>query len=353
MHRIAPESPVDQLARVNSYAVTTRFPVPKTPFYPPRATEQELKDYGFPPIPDRRTQPRLHDFWFKMFDRQIDTFVDPTFDFAIPRSGYHANARNRRWRTHRESSLNWSGAYITPRDGRIFTDIAAWWRVPEVNPPSGSPAGAMFGSSVWVGLDGQGSYFNSTLPQVGTGQFINLPTIPGKSYRAWFQWWPDPEWTLSLPVAKNDLVFAWLLVVDPMHVQMMFLNASQPGFATFIWTAPWIILPPYTSVPMQARVSGATAQWITERPKIPYTDTLFELPDYGSVLFEDCVTATAPAPLGPIVNRDVSNPRLIKMYRRAANPGRTVTISVPERVEVTAGVPHVFHDDKVRTKYRP
>jgi hypothetical protein len=353
MLQIAPEDPTDQLARVNSSATTTTFPVPQTPFYPPGATTQQLKDYGFPPIPDQRTQPRLYDFWFRMFDRQIDNFVDPTFDFAIPRTGYGANIRPGRWRTHWESSLNWSGAYITPREGRTFTDIAAWWQVPQVNPPAGSPPGAMFGSSVWVGLDGQRSYFNSTLPQVGTGQFINLPGMPGPSYRAWFQWWPDPEWTLWMPVAPYDLVFAWVLVIDSTHVHMMFLNVTQPGFATFIWTAPSVYLPPFLMLPTQARVSGATAEWITERPKIPYTDTLFELPDYDMVLFEDCVAASAFVPLGPIVDRDVSNPRMIKMYRRATNPGRTVTISMPERVRINPLVPRVFFDDKIRTNYRP
>lgn len=352
MHRIAPESPEEQLARVNSPETTIKFPVPERPFYPPDATEQTLRDHGFPPIPDPRTQPRLYNFWFKMFDRQIENFVDPTFDFAIPRTGYNANARPGRGRTHWEGSLNWSGAYVTPRDGRVFTDIVAWWRVPQVSPPVGSSPGAMFGSSVWVGLDGQRSYFNSTLPQVGTGQFINLPGIPNDSYRAWFQWWPDPEWSPGLPVAPNDLVFAWLLVLNWTQVHMMFLNATQPGFATFIWNAPSILLPPYTKAPMQARVSGATAQWITERPKIPYTDTLFELPDYGSVVFKDCIAASAFVPLGMPVNRDVSNPRMIKMYRQAPNPGRTVTISVPERVEVVTGVPHVFHDDWIRTRYR-
>ena len=33
-------------------------------------------------------------------------------------------------RTHHESSLNWSGAYIPPHDGELFTLVFAQWQVP-------------------------------------------------------------------------------------------------------------------------------------------------------------------------------------------------------------------------------
>ena len=73
----------------------------------------------------------------------------------------------------RESSLNWSGAYVTPRNGRQFTEVHGRWEVPAVAVPSGTSGSPEFRSSIWIGLDGQRRYFDSSLPQIGTAQVLN------------------------------------------------------------------------------------------------------------------------------------------------------------------------------------
>jgi hypothetical protein len=80
--------------------------------------------------------------------------------------------------TRYETSPNWSGAYITPKRSRMFTEVHGSWQVPTPSPPvdgKGSPpADGDYRSSAWIGLDGQRRYLNSSLPQIGTSQFVKV-----------------------------------------------------------------------------------------------------------------------------------------------------------------------------------
>ena len=334
-------APEDQVTRINQQTIT--FETPETPYFPLNASDADLERYGFPPRPNQEEHPELYAFWRKMFERGIEEFVEITFSLIVPPAGHAQSARTLFSRTHREASLNWSGVYITPRDGRMFTDVVGSWYVPTVITPSGWPPSDPYGSSVWIGLDGQRRYLHSTLPQVGTGQYLNLPSMLGSTSTAWFQWWPQSEMTLPMTIVPGDYVMAWLLVLNQHQVHMILLNWSRLTLATFIWTAPTVIMPPFIMTPVQASVSGATAQWITERPAIAPTPVLYNLPNYGMVHFDDCMAASALNPGMAFVDRDVSNPRLIRMYRRATPPRRTVTISTARRIS----------EHEVETHYQP
>ena len=334
----------DQLNSVNER--TERFETPDTPYDPLEARDDDLERYGFPPRPDAYEQPDLHAFWHKMFSRGILEFVEIDFSLLPPQreTGSAQSARTLFSRTHREGSLNWSGAYITPRDGLMFTNVVGSWRVPTVTAPPGWSPFDTFGSSVWIGLDGQRRYLHSTLPQIGTGQYLNLPSQPGSTSRAWFQWWPQSEMTLNgMTVVPGDYMMAWLRVVNVHAVHMSLLNWSRLTLARFTWPAPMVTMPPFITTPVQAIVSGATAEWVTERPAIAPTPVLYNLPAYSTVHFDDCLAASALSPGLPFVARDVDNPRLIRMYRRATSPRRAVTISVGRRVSA----------HEVETRYQP
>lgn len=321
-----------QLERVNQN--TIRFETPDTPYYPLGALDDDLERYGFPPRPNEYEHPELFAFWRKMFERGIEEFAEIDFSLLPPHlgTGSAQSARSLFTRTHREGSLNWSGAYITPRDGLMFTDVVGSWFVPTVSAPPGWPPSDTYGSSVWIGLDGQRRYLHSTLPQIGTGQYLNLPSVPGSTTTAWFQWWPQNEMTLPMTMVPGDYVMAWLLVLNLTQVHMILLNWSRLSLARFVWPAPMVIMPPFITTPLQASVSGATAEWITERPAVAPTPVLYNLPNYSTVRFEDCMAASALNPGLAFVDRDVDNPRLIRMYRRAQSPRRAVTISVARRV---------------------
>jgi hypothetical protein len=87
---------------------------------------------------------------------------------------------------------------------------------------------------------------------------------------------------------------------------------------------------------LQAKVSGATAEWITERPSDGFGDP-YELPDYNLVDFDGCIAVSAVLPPGgvpgPGLEQSLSPSRPINMYRLARNPSRTVLISRAERLD--------------------
>src|SRR5262249_43281738 len=147
----------------------------------------------------------LAKFWTEMFSQPL-VFAEPgpPLMLALRISDQLRMTTSGR----RESSLNWSGLYITPRNGRQFTQIHGSWVVPGVSPPPGTSGGLEFRSSIWIGLDGQRRYFDSSLPQIGTAQFLNAPSDP--PFSVWCQWWlrenpltyrPIP---LTLPIQQGD-----------------------------------------------------------------------------------------------------------------------------------------------------
>ena len=70
---------------------------------------------------------------------------------------------------------------------------------------------------------------------------------------------------------------------------------------------------------MQLKVSGATAEWIVERPADEITGELYELPDYGTVPFTNCCALSAEMPVGgvpgPGREQTLDGARLIRMYK--------------------------------------
>src|SRR6266511_3732746 len=167
-----------QLVELN--ASVRRFAPLHEGLNPLTAPAQDLADAGYPPRPDEVTQPELYASWNAGFG-QAPTYEEVEFSLPFPEEplSYGGSTSAALGRSHREASSNWSGAYITPRNGEMFTQVAALWYVPTVTPPPGGSLTATYGSSTWIGLDGQRSYFNSTLPQIGTGQFYNRPSVPG------------------------------------------------------------------------------------------------------------------------------------------------------------------------------
>jgi hypothetical protein len=332
-------------------AKTHFFPVPDDRFDPRYALEGQLRYYGLPPKPSDEAPLVRRAFWDKMFTPPAGkarvTFVDPRTDFTYEPIEKTTQPPGQRVfaGTNQETSLNWSGAYVTSFGGRMITEVHGSWDVPWVKPPPGQDLGApdwpkRFRCSTWLGLDGQRRYFNASLPQIGTSQFVKVTGNGGDMFTTepavWWQWWlrdaqnPLPI-RLPLPVKACDEVMASLFVVDATHVTLLIANHSQGIVCTpFMEPEPTLYLP----APVQAgpvRVSGATAEWVTERPTNWVTKELFELPDYGTVLFRDCHVVTGPAPNLDARVEEPHGARLMNMYRRADYPDQAVTVSVARR----------------------
>jgi hypothetical protein len=122
-------------------------------------------------------------------------------------------------------------------------------------------------------------------------------------YFAWYEWWcaghiSSPNRLTLLPVQPGDLIECTLTVDTPTQVTFRITNQTT-GRAVGPIQASAPDLPPVagsSSPSIQRLISGATAEWITERPSDPNTDRPYDLANYGTVLFENCSAITAPDP---------------------------------------------------------
>jgi len=309
------------------------FETPPEYLDPPRMYQDPRVDlwrYGIPPRPDDGQFRVLADFWDEMFAYPLDytapTFTLPAMQVLISADLFLTTGGRR------ESSANWSGAYITPRDGQQLTEVYGRWRVPTVGLPGGVVNPTECSSSVWIGLDGARRYFDSTLPQIGSGQDVNSPT--GSPYYVWWQWWMRDNPLTYTPVispvlvAPTHRILANLQVLDETHVLFLIKNQTTgKSYPSFKLKAP-----KHQVTGRRAKVSGATAEWIVERPADPATGP-YPLPAYGQVSLTDCYAIQALLPSGGTpglgTERTLEGARLINMYQITGN--RRVPLSKPER----------------------
>ncbi len=99
---------------------------------------------------------------------------------------------------------------------------------------------------------------------------------------------------------------------------------------------------------LQLSVSGATAEWIMERPAVPVTDAtrkkcatpklddLQAFADYDSMDFVGCCAAEAGEGHASAIWRTLKSPRFVRMYEMRSGPQRTGYISMPTRIDDTS-----------------
>ena len=323
-------------------------PPPDPPdFDPSEAEPDQLRKLGIPPKPDPALHPEYFRLWSRIYGRKL-RFVQTAFDLqAFLAVAYRPFYRRElvAAESRIETSENWSGAYITANDDKTFDFVAGMWKVPTPKQPASAPSQSVvdYACSTWIGLDGQRRYRNSSLPQIGTSQTLkvagNTQTLEAQ---AWTQWWargqinvgPIPITILDssnkpvpFPVGFGDIIACGILVVTPSAVIMTMVNLSTTPIPT-IAVVP-VLAPSFG--PIQLEVSGATAEWVMERPTIVGTTDLANFPDYGDVDFPICFATESPAPLGPQSFRVLDGARFIRMYEVPPDRRSTRFISMPAR----------------------
>ncbi len=335
------------------------FDLPKDiDFNPTQASPDTLLALGLPPRPDRFRQPVLYKLWNAVFGRTLRfvQFVFPA-DLAADYEPFlradFAGVSSTRF----ENSRNWSGAFIEPNADKSFIQMWGQWIVPTPQPPAGSVPPAKgtttYQSAAWIGLDGQRLYRNSSLPQIGTLQAVSVAADGSQTFEtnAWTQWWDrDSSKTLPItipnfPVAHGDLIACVLTVLDPHTVLFNITNQSTKPFPTVVpihASAPIICLKGFGAY--QVSVTGATAEWVMERPTIIGTKTLQLFPDYGNIEFDGCHAVEAlPGGVLP-AGMNLRSARFIRMNEVRHAPERTVFISMPQRIDdVSFSVTHGDH----------
>jgi len=356
---------------------------PADDFDPRTADDDLLKSYGLPPRPDKVRFPVRYAFWMKMFtakkgapvklirstfeyehvERVLQKDVEAGFQPAVEtdnglvtvKAPRRADARRgpppRRLGkgvAAQDTSTNWCGAYVTAHDGRIITEIHGSWKVPQVDVPSGVglnelELGEELRCSSWLGLDGQRGYLNASLPQIGTSHFVQKGlSLATAVHGVWWQWWlrgvPNPP-PIKLPLKvrpgtddrPGDEIMASLFVVDSTHVIYLIANHTTGEVCT-----PFKVLEPsaYLAPDLPGRpvrVSGATGEWITERPVNWTTGRSDRLPFYGQVYFEDCHIVLGRAPHVDELEERPRGTLLIRAIRVDRDPPRAMTIARAKR----------------------
>ncbi len=298
---------------------------------PLTAAPEELVRYNIPLPPDASETPALYAIWRRIFSepRHIVT----------PRDRPHVLGTEEPPRLplptlgHYELSSNWSGAYLIPQRGGHFTDVAASWVVPTATLPpttANQPLGDTYKSSIFIGLDGQRRYRDSSLPQIGTAQDLTIQGHP--HYFVWMQWWRrdvktgPPNIIHNVHVKPGHRVICWISVLTPMLARFVIKNESTGIVTCFTRTVP---LRSFSSVQLQ--ISGATAEWIVERPS-PEAGLFDSLPDYHAVHIDDCVAVVAGGGVGVIREPTLGAAKRIIMYEIRRNPSRAAQVSVPSLV---------------------
>jgi len=310
---------------------------PPTYFDPPKASAAELLKYGFSLEPDPVAAPDRYASWMRLFSQKLK-FVDA--DFALPPLPQPQRPGHRRQpavnRLHQEKSLNWCGAYVSAKGARTFSEIHADWTVPRptapIDPESGRVRDGDYRSSTWIGFDGQRRYLNSSLPQIGTAQEVVV--VDGErtcKIYAWVQWWVRDHRSIpvvlsSLPISAGDQVICSMVAMSRTTVRFYIKNQTSGVFVSpFELSAP-LFHPPHGGKPVQLELSGATAQWIMERPAaLTEGHQLYELPDYGKVTFGNCYAVSSSHKIEK--PERLSGARLIDMRAIREHPHRSAIIS--------------------------
>ena len=145
-----------------------------------------------------------------------------------------------------------------------------------------------------------------------------------------------PLQILSVPVRPLDQVVCMVRVWEPSVAAVYVKNLRTNLLAHFRIRAPTVIIDGH---PHRYTISGATAEWIMERPTHLGTEEPYDLADFGSVELLHCHGVEADPTLQgwpwvvgtPQVLRGA---RFIRMYDTRGN--RTVFISMPQRTGDTS-----------------
>lgn len=305
------------------------FPTEESNFNPLQATDDERRHFGLPTLDD---QPK--DSLSRHLRR---AFLSPPsggrlrFAQALTRYPVGGGAPTSRttpaatspWPAQKSS--NWSGGYVVPRDGRSIVTVMGTWTVPAVAPPGGGTEND-YRSSTWVGLDGQRTYRDSSLPQIGTKQVCNDAGEVTNS--AWYQWWArglhEGEDSLALPLAAGEEISAVITVLNATTVRFNLKNVSQG----IMLQAFDVVAPP------GYLISGATAEWIMERPSPLGSDgwSPYSLPAYRPFSFTGCLAESKASGETIATPVDLKLARLIRMYEIVDSPRSVRTISTARKI---------------------
>ncbi|HWX88076.1 MAG TPA: G1 family glutamic endopeptidase [Solirubrobacteraceae bacterium] len=215
----------------------TRFPVPPDDFDPRTASDDELKDFGFPRRPDQETSPRAFKYWTVLHSRPMRT-ITPELTPMDPRV-----RRRIQPEASPDNQQNWAGGVVfarrptwpAPPVGEI---VNAHFRltVPRVRiplSPSNAPGSDFLSLATWVGIDGINvpPLVQCGIVQVFAPHAGRQGSLEVLEMYAFVEWWgpkiQEQYEITSFPVRAGDQIAFSLELNDPKFV---------PGNVNTKWT---------------------------------------------------------------------------------------------------------------------
>ncbi len=115
-------------------------------------------------------------------------------------------------------------------------------------------------------------------------------------------------------------------------------SANHPNGMAVKGTAPTTTLP--NNIQYTPSITGATAEWIVERPRVVGSTELNNFPDYGQTEFDACIAVEGDEAdifaLFGGVPQELQGARRIRMIYDLFDPARTAFVSMPCKVNETA-----------------
>jgi hypothetical protein len=241
------------------------------------ATNAEIVTMGFPPRPDRSKAPKAYARWLEIVSkpavRLTPRFASRAGRPSLPTTSELTATSSANGPTYTGTSSNWCG-YTLVQPKTQYWYVEGEWTVPSVVPHSGWLFGPWYleYSTQWVGLDGLGT---SDVVQAGSQQ--DTYTIAGLTLTNYFLWtenYPAASLGAQIGVDPGDLVDAFVWVGDGSgdpdvsggYGWYYLYDSTQGTYAE-------------TSSQLAAPFSGATAEWIVERPSVPFVS--YGLANFG------------------------------------------------------------------------
>ena len=167
-------------------AVITTFEPPPADFDPLTADQSTLRNHGYPYRP---SEPAALARWKELLGKP-SRFIKPTIK-RIPARRHLGIAAGL------ETFQNWSGAVVFSSAPDTLFTVSGRWKIPTFKPFAN---GDDLNVVIWIGLDGDHS--NDVL-QAGVHAAMSAGDEAPDLY-AWFEWFPDDENSIGLPVASGD-----------------------------------------------------------------------------------------------------------------------------------------------------
>jgi len=236
------------------------FPAPPPQFDPIGASDEALREYGFPPRPNPFIHRKRYAAWAQIVRaarRPVMPVLEPLAVQhvpMVPRSGGFNGA------TAGESN-NWSGEVMTT-SATSFGSSSFYALWVQFNVPIGEQAfGVCSGSdyeSTWIGMDGDAG-FSSDVIQAGTESDAYCSqgtTVP--NYYAWYEWYPATGYKIAnFPVSPGDDIGLEVAASSTTEGAFFLTNETTNQYVAMQFGAP-----------AGTSFIGNSAEWIVERPKV-------------------------------------------------------------------------------------